>query len=216
MQKSYRDHSAFFNSQEHLQSVVNGLDHRNNYMIEGLDNNVEDLTGIIPPADAIANVDVSTTNYDPELGRAGGAVTNVVLKSGTNGYHGSAFEYNRVNALQARDPFSTPARHIRSTISLAAPSAVASSRDKLFFFGDYQGSRDIAGTNEPRDYPDHGLPQRRFERISQHHLRSQAPAPRPVPAASPSREPDPAKPHQPDCGQAPQLPARADQAGALQ
>ena len=76
VQKSYRDHSAFFNSQEHLQSVVNGLDHRNNYLIEGLDNNVEDLTGIIPPADAIANVDVSTTNYDPELGRAGGAVTN--------------------------------------------------------------------------------------------------------------------------------------------
>ena len=112
VQKSYRDHSAFFNSQEHLQSVVNGLDHRNNYMIEGLDNNVEDLTGIIPPADAIANVDVSTTNYDPELGRAGGAVTNVVLKSGTNNYHGSAFEYNRVNALQARDPFSsTPAAH---------------------------------------------------------------------------------------------------------
>ena len=69
VQKSYRDHPAFFNSQEHLQSVVNGLDHRNNYMLEGLDNNVEDLTGIIPPADAIANVDVSTTNYDPELGQ---------------------------------------------------------------------------------------------------------------------------------------------------
>jgi hypothetical protein len=80
VQKSYRSNSAFFNSQEHLQSVVNGLDQRNNYMIEGLDNNVENLTGIIPPADAIANVDVSTTNYDPELGRAGGAVTNVVLK----------------------------------------------------------------------------------------------------------------------------------------
>jgi hypothetical protein len=153
VQKSYRDHSAFFNSQEHLQSVVNGLDHRNNYMIEGLDNNVEDLTGIIPPADAIANVDVSTANYDPELGRAGGAVTNVVLKSGTNGYHGSAFEYNRVNALQARDPFS----------STAAPHAVYNQfggsfggkikRDKLFFFGDYQGSRDIAGQTNIVTFP---------------------------------------------------------------
>ncbi len=145
VQKSYRDHSAFFNSQEHLQSVVNGLDHRNNYMIEGLDNNVEDLTGIIPPADAIANVDVSTTNYDPELGRAGGAVTNVVLKSGTNSYHGSAFEYNRVNALQARDPFSTtPAAHsVYNQFGGAFGGRVK--RDKLFFFGDYQGSRDIAG-----------------------------------------------------------------------
>ena len=145
VQKSYRDHSAFFNSQEHLQSVVNGLDHRNNYMIEGLDNNVEDLTGIIPPADAIANVDVSTTNYDPELGRAGGAVTNVVLKSGTNDYHGSAFEYNRVNALQARDPFSnTPAPHsVYNQFGGAFGGRIK--RDKLFFFGDYQGSRDISG-----------------------------------------------------------------------
>ncbi len=145
VQKSYRDHSAFFNSQEHLQSVVNGLDHRNSYMLEGLDNNVEDLTGIIPPADAIANVDVSTTNYDPELGRAGGAVTNVVLKSGTNSYHGSAFEYNRVNALQARDPFSTtpPAHSVYNQFGGAFGGRIK--RDKLFFFGDYQGSRDIAG-----------------------------------------------------------------------
>ena len=145
VQKSYRDHSAFFNSQEHLQSVVNGLDHRNSYMLEGLDNNVEDLTGIVPPADAIANVDVSTTNYDPELGRAGGAVTNVVLKSGTNSYHGSAFEYNRVNALQARDPFSTtpPAHSVYNQFGGAFGGRIK--RDKLFFFGDYQGSRDIAG-----------------------------------------------------------------------
>ena len=145
VQKSYRSNSAFYNSQEHLQSVVNGLDQRNNYMIEGLDNNVENLTGIIPPADAIANVDVSTTNYDPELGRAGGAVTNVVLKSGTNSYHGSAFEYNRVNALQARDPFSTtPAAHAVYN-QFGGSFGGRIKRDKLFFFGDYQGSRDIAG-----------------------------------------------------------------------
>ena len=145
VQKSYRSNSAFFNSQEHLQSVVNGLDQRNNYMIEGLDNNVENLTGIIPPADAIANVDVSTTNYDPELGRAGGAVSNVVLKSGTNSYHGSAFEYNRVNALQARDPFSTtPAAHsVYNQYGGSFGGRIK--RDKLFFFGDYQGSHDITG-----------------------------------------------------------------------
>ena len=153
VQKSYRSNSVFFNSQEHLQSVVNGLDQRNNYMIEGLDNNVENLTGIIPPADAIANVDVSTTNYDPELGRAGGAVTNVVLKSGTNSYHGSAFEYNRVNALQARDPFSsTPAAHsVYNQFGGAFGGRIK--RDKLFFFGDYQGSRDIAGQTNVVNVP---------------------------------------------------------------
>jgi hypothetical protein len=145
VQKSYRSNSAFFNSQEHLQSVVNGLDQRNNYMIEGLDNNVENLTGIIPPADAIANVDVSTTNYDPELGRAGGAVTNVVLKSGTNSYHGSAFEYNRVNALQARDPFSATAAPHSVYNQYGGSFGGRIKRDKLFFFGDYQGSHDISG-----------------------------------------------------------------------
>ncbi len=156
VQKSYRDHSAFYNSQEHLQSVVNGLDHRNNYMIEGLDNNVEDLTGIVPPADAIANVDVSTTNYDPELGRAGGAVTNVVLKSGTNDYHGSAFEYNRVSALQARDPFTTGVAHsVYNQFGGSVGGRVK--RDKLFFFGDYQGSREVAGTTNLVTIPSAGF-----------------------------------------------------------
>ncbi|MEO8049189.1 MAG: TonB-dependent receptor [Acidobacteriota bacterium] len=153
VQKSYRSNSAFYNSQEHLQSVVNGLDQRNNYMLEGVDNNVENLTGIIPPADAIANVDVSTTNYDPELGRAGGAVANVVIKSGTNDYHGSAFEYNRVNALQARDPFSaTPAAHsVYNQFGGSFGGKIR--RDKLFFFGDYQGSREVAGTTNLATIP---------------------------------------------------------------
>src|SRR2546428_6784564 len=80
-------------------------------MIEGVDNNVENLTGIVPPADAIATVDVSTTNYDPELGRAGGAVTNVTLKSGANDFHGSTFEYHRDNDLQARNVFASTTPH---------------------------------------------------------------------------------------------------------
>jgi hypothetical protein len=127
VQRSYRSNSAFFNSQEHLQSVVNGLDQRNNYMIEGVDNNVENLTGIIPPADAIATVDVSTTNYDPELGRAGGAVTNVTLKSGTNEFHGTLFEYHRDNDLQARNVFASATPHRVFITSLAAASGAASS-----------------------------------------------------------------------------------------
>ena len=88
---------------------------------------------------------MSTTNYDPELGRAGGAVTNVVLKSGTNGYHGSAFEYNRVNAMQARDPFSTKVAAHAVYNQFGGSFGGRIKRDKLFFFADYQGSRDIAG-----------------------------------------------------------------------
>jgi hypothetical protein len=149
VQRAYRSNSAFFNSQEHLQSVVNGLDQRNNYMIEGVDNNVENLTGIIPPADAIATVDVSTTNYDPELGRAGGAVTNVTLKSGTNRFHGTAFEYHRDNDLQARNVFASATPHsVYNQFGGSLGGRIM--RDKLFFFGDYQGSRDVFGnTNLP-------------------------------------------------------------------
>src|SRR5215467_3543906 len=149
VQRAYRSNSAFFNSQEHLQSVVNGLDQRNNYMIEGVDNNVENLTGIIPPADAIATVDVSTTNYDPELGRAGGAVTNVTLKSGTNDFHGSVFEYHRNNDLQAKNVFASTTPHsVYNQFGSSFGGRVI--KDKLFFFGDYQGSRDVFGnTNLP-------------------------------------------------------------------
>jgi hypothetical protein len=149
VQRAYRSNSAFFNSQEHLQSVVNGLDQRNNYMIEGVDNNVENLTGIIPPADAIASVDVSTTNYDPELGRAGGAVTNVTLKSGTNSFHGTTFAYHHDNDLQAKNVFASTTPHsVYNQFGGSFGGRVI--RDKLFFFGDYQGSRDVFGnTNLP-------------------------------------------------------------------
>src|SRR5204863_2041650 len=93
----YRSNSPFFNSQESLQVPVNGLERLNNYMIEGLDNNIEqdnNLTAILMPADAIAAVDVSTSAYDPEFGRAGAAAVNVIMKSGTNNFHGSLFEYH--------------------------------------------------------------------------------------------------------------------------
>jgi len=146
VQRSYRSNSAFYNSQEHLQSVVNGLDQRNAYAIEGVNNNVENLTGIIPPPDAIATVDVSTTNYDPELGHAGGAVTNVTLKSGTNDFHGSAYEYHRNNELQARNVFATSVPHtVYNQFGGTFGGRII--RDKLFFFGDYQGSRDVLGNS---------------------------------------------------------------------
>jgi hypothetical protein len=149
VQRAYRSNSPFFNSQEHLQSVVNGLDQHNNYMIEGVDNNVENLTGVVVPADAIAAVDVSTTNYDPELGRAGGAVVNVIMKSGSNDFHGSLFEYHHDNDLQAKNVFASTTPHaVYNQFGGSLGGRIL--RDKLFFFGDYQGSRDVVGqTNLP-------------------------------------------------------------------
>jgi len=98
-------HSQFFNASSSLQTEVNGqLREGNNYQIEGIDDN--ERTGLlqilIPPLEAIQTVDVSTSNFDAELGRASGAVTNVILKSGTNNYHGSAYEFARSNYFNMR------------------------------------------------------------------------------------------------------------------
>lgn len=106
--KPHRDHSEFFNAQDTLSTEVNGQSREFNQLaIEGV--NDDERTGLlqiyVPPAEAIETVDVTTSNYAAEFGRAGGAVTNVILKSGTNDFHGSLYEYNRVSALAARTYF---------------------------------------------------------------------------------------------------------------
>ena len=57
------------------------------------------LQVIIPAADALETVSISTSNYDAEFGRSGGAVTNVTLKSGTNNLKGSLFFFKRTKGL---------------------------------------------------------------------------------------------------------------------
>jgi hypothetical protein len=146
-QQGYRSNSPFFNSQESLQVPVNGLDRMNNFMIEGLDNNIEEdnnLTAIVLPADAIQTVDVSTSAYDPEFGRAGSAAVNVIMRSGTNDFHGSLFEYHNDSALQARNYFATAVPHaVHNQYGGSAGGHII--RNKLFYFSDFQGSRDLVG-----------------------------------------------------------------------
>lgn len=149
-------HSQFFNSASSLQTEVNGQARLGNlYQIEGIDD--DERTGllqmIIPPAEAIQSVDVSTNNYDAELGRAVGAVTNVTLKSGTNAFHGSAFEYIQNNAVNARSYFGGPLGHLSYNYyggSLGGPVL----KDKLFFFGDYLGTDDHESTSGTYTIPD--------------------------------------------------------------
>lgn len=102
------NHSHFFNPQNSLNTEVNGTSSMsNNFQIEGVNDN--ERTGLlqvyIPPIEAIQDVDVTTSNYDAEQGTALGAVTNVILKSGTNQFHGSAYELYNGQALNARNYF---------------------------------------------------------------------------------------------------------------
>ena len=145
--RPFRPHSEFYNSQDSLGARVNGMGRQmNNYQLEGIDNNIDtgNLTAIVLPAEAIATVDVSTSNYDPEFGRAGGAVTNVTMRSGSNEFHGSAFEFNQNRALRATQPFANSKPGMVYN-QFGGTMGGRIKRDKLFFFGDYQGSRDHFG-----------------------------------------------------------------------
>ena len=144
-------HSQFFNAASSLQTQSNGnLRMGNNYQIEGIDNN--ERTGLlqilIPPAEAIQQVSISTTNHDPELGRGTGAVTNVVLKSGTNKYHGGLYYLTQNSAWDARSYFNPSVGHLAYNYigaNLGAPIL----HNKLFYFADYLRTMDHeANTNQ--------------------------------------------------------------------
>ena len=140
-------HSQFFNASSSLQTEVNGqMRMGNNFMIEGTDDN--ERTGLlqiyIPPIEAIQTVDVSLTNHDPEMGRASGAVVNVVLKSGTNDLHGAAYEFLQNSDLNARSFFNPSVGHLAYNYvggNLAGPIK----KNKMFIFGDYLRVMDHEG-----------------------------------------------------------------------
>ena len=69
------------------------------------------LQVLIPPIEALQTVDISTSNFDAELGRATGAVTNIVMKSGTNQFHAQGYWFNRVSALAARSFYNAARDH---------------------------------------------------------------------------------------------------------
>ena len=145
--RPHREHSAFFNSQDSLAVEINGQPRQaNNTLIEGLDNNHKTglLQVIIPAADALETVSISTSNYDAEFGRAGGAVTNVTLKSGTNDLKGSLFFFGNTDKTNASDYFThlkAPTKFANGGFTLGGPIV----RSKLFFFGDYQRTLDNFG-----------------------------------------------------------------------
>jgi hypothetical protein len=128
----------------------------NNEMIDGADNN-ERLIGTIavrPSIDAIAEINIQTNAYTAEVGRTGGGIINVITKSGTNKFHGDVFEFVR-NDMFNSNTFnfgnsSLPKAELRWNQyggSLGGPLL----RDKTFFFGSYEGYRQIQGT-APSEY----------------------------------------------------------------
>ncbi len=137
-------HSQFFNASSSLQTEVNGqMRMGNNYQIEGIDDNERTglLQVLVPPIEAIQTVDVSTSNFDAELGRASGAVTNVILKSGSNSIHGGLYEFTQNSAFNARNFFDTSVGH-RAYNYFGGNAGGPIRKNKLFYFGDYLRTTD--------------------------------------------------------------------------
>ena len=138
-------------------SISGGRPQQNNYEINGISMN--DYTNGGPGSmlggnlgvDAIQEFSVLTTNYSTEFGRTSGGVISAVTKSGTNAFHGSAYEFLRNSALDAANFFDNaggiakpPFRRNQFGASAGGPIR----KDKTFVFGDYEGLRQALGLSQ--------------------------------------------------------------------
>jgi hypothetical protein len=113
-----------------------------NYNLDG-GSNQDPYTNVnnpFPNPDALEEFSVQTNSFSAEYGRGSGAIVNVVTKSGTNDFHGSAFEFLRNGSINARNFFAEKPDQLKRNQfggSIGGPII----RNKLFFFGSYQGTQ---------------------------------------------------------------------------
>src|ERR1700726_722727 len=137
---------------------------QNNYMLDGIDNNsdtVDFLNGtnfvVLPPVDAVQEFKVQTSDFSAEFGRSGAAVLNATIKSGSNSFHGAAWEFFRNDKLDAADYFERVGNTTRKGElrlnqfggSVGGPVI----KNKVFFFGDYEGLRRRQGSPHTGSVP---------------------------------------------------------------
>jgi hypothetical protein len=126
----------------------------NNFLLDGVDNNESLVNTIIffPSADSIQEFRVDTSVAPAEFGRAGGGVVSTTIKSGTNHWHGTAFEFLRNNHLDAKPYFhdpKTPLEQFRRN-QFGGTLGGAVIKNKLFVFGSYQGLRQFTPLSQDR------------------------------------------------------------------
>ena len=130
------------------QSISGQREDANGFVVNGGD--VKELmnggTLIVPNLDSIAEFRVLTNNFDAQYGNYSGGVVTVVTKSGTNNWHGSGFEFLRNTALDARNFFS-PERSFFRQNQLGGTVGGPIKKNQLFFFADYQGTRQSQGVD---------------------------------------------------------------------
>jgi len=112
----------------------------NNFLLDGSDNtaNFVGVVVVVPSIDAIQEFKVQTSNYSAEFGRAAGAIVNIAIKSGSNEFHGTAYEFLRNDVFDARG-FFAPQRNPLRRNNFGASLGGRIIRDKTFFFSNYEG-----------------------------------------------------------------------------
>lgn len=128
------------------QSISGQREDANGFLVNGSDvkEEMNGGTSIIPNLDSITEFRVLTNNFDAEFGNYSGGIVNVVTKSGTDKLHGDAFEFLRNTDLDSRNYFS-PERDTYQQNQFGGTLGGPIKKGKLFFFGDYQGTRTIEG-----------------------------------------------------------------------
>ncbi len=128
---------------------------QNNFLLDGADNNSnatsyrgERVDVIRPSVDAVAEFKLMTNNYSAEFGRSAGAVVNVAIKSGTNEFHGGAWEFFRNDRLDAHGWTPTVPEDLKRKLRYNLYGANIGGpivKDKAFFFFNYEGERERNG-----------------------------------------------------------------------
>jgi len=146
---------------------VGGVDaNANGVYIEGIFNREPQnaYVGVVPPIEGVQEVQVYAGKYDAEYGFSGSTVINVVTKSGTNEYHGAAFEYLRNDATDAINFFASQATPFRRN-QFGGAAGGPIKKNKLFFFGDYQGTLFNTSNSEFASAPTANMYQGNFSEL---------------------------------------------------
>ena len=151
-------HAASENPQGSQQIMVNGQAFAGvAFQLDGTDNQ-DPMLGIIvvnPNLDSLSESKITTQNFDAEFGKAVSSVVTAQTKSGSNSFHGSAFWYRVSGANLARDPFTQAPGPIPQAMKNLLGGSIGGPvfKDKVFFFGDYQGTRQKVGASNLQTVP---------------------------------------------------------------
>src|SRR5579863_3552084 len=108
--------------------------------------------GLVPNLDSIEEFRLITNSFDAEYGKFSGAVMNAITKSGTNGFHGDAFEFLRNDKFDAKNYFFAGKSELRrNQFGYAAGGPIW--KNKLIWFSDYQGTREVSGDETSANVP---------------------------------------------------------------